>query len=441
MNRTPTVAVPSKQTERRTVLAGTVGTILEWYDYGLYGTASALIFGQLFFSTLSPQTAVLASFATFGVGFLARPLGGIILGQLGDRLGRKAVLVICVALIAGATALMGCLPTFDQVGILAPVLLVVLRFAQGFGTGVELAASLTVVSEGTKKERRGFLTSIAFSGQFIGSSLASVIFLLMTNLPTEQFMSWGWRVPFLLSLVGLVFAIVVRLGLEESAEFTAAKANSAGLRSPLVEAWKHSRRNLLAGFLIPAGQLVCTYMTSTFTMSYISGNLGMAMQMAAVFPLVLSMVTIITIPIVGKLVDRFGARTIFTFGIIFTSLYAFPYFLLLNTKIEAVVFIAGILMPSEASVTLLVPQGKYTPTLFPAGHRLAGFAVSREFATALFAGPTPFIASGLVLLSGGTPWLVAALLIVAQLVAYIGLRISRPRDDNEPATAGELVEA
>ena len=438
-------SMEQSRSERKAVVAGTVGTVLEWYDYGLYGLGSALIFGPLFFANLPPEMATLASFATFAVGFFARPVGGLVLGGLGDRIGRRAVLILCVVMIGLATVGIGLLPTFDQIGVWAPVLLVTLRIIQGFGAGIEVVASVTLISEGAREDRRGFLTSIAYSGQFIGGLLSSGFLLILSSTMTpEAFLGWGWRIPFLAGLLALIFAIIVRIGVEESPQFVQAqqarrvdKGAIAKKPSALVEAWKYSRRSLLATFLIPSGQLVMTYLIATFAISYLT-QIGMSQQFALLYSLLATAaLPIIAYPITGKLVDRFGARRIMFIGFAGIIVFSFPFFAMLNTGDPALALAAGIIFNVLISPLLVAPQGKYIPTLFPVSHRLAGFAGAREISAAVFAGPAPFVASALVLATGGQPWLVAVFLIAGALLSLIGMYIARDIDKtNELAPEG-----
>lgn len=425
MSETTVPLRPGAQSRRATI-AAFAGTALEWFDYGLYGLSAALIFGPVFFSELGATAGVLASFATFGVGFVARPIGGIIFGTLGDRLGRKSILLICISLIGISTFLVGVLPGYAQIGIAAPILLVALRLIQGLGAGVELAASLTFVTESSKAGRRGVTSSIVFSGQFIGSALGILVFLIVSStLSSEDLLAWGWRVPYLVSIIALLFVLIVRATLRDSDEFLVERSTGAVSRFPLVDAWRFSRRNLLASLLIPASQLVGAYLFLTFPSSYLTNTLGMPPSTAPLYSLVLVLSNALAMPFLGMLVDRMGARRVFWLGVITSAVFVIPYFLFLTTGNLAIVLPLGALIYLTSSL-LLVPQGAYARVLFPTRHRLAGFATSREISSAIFAGPAPLIASALVLATGGSQWLVIVFFFVSLVLTVVGLLVARP---------------
>jgi MHS family metabolite:H+ symporter-like MFS transporter len=432
---------PGAQSRRATV-AAFAGTALEWFDYGLYGLSAALIFGPVFFSELGATAGVLASFATFGVGFVARPIGGIIFGTLGDRVGRKTILLICISLIGLSTFLVGVLPGYAQIGITAPILLVALRIIQGLGAGVELAASLTFVTESSKAGRRGVTSSIVFSGQFIGSALGILVFLIVSStLSSEDLLAWGWRVPYLVSIVALLFVLIVRATLRESDEFLVERSAGQVSRFPLVDAWRFSRRNLLASLLIPASQLVGAYLFLTYPSSFLTNTLGMPASTAPLYSLVLVLSNALAMPFLGMLVDRMGARRVFWLGVITSAVFVIPYFLFLATGNLAIVLPLGAVIYLTSSL-LLVPQGAYARVLFPTRHRLAGFATSREISSAVFAGPAPLIASALVLATGGSQWLVIVFFFVSLVLTVVGLLVARPVvEEQAEVTESELESA
>lgn len=441
MSDTSAPVRPGGQSRRATV-AAFAGTALEWFDYGLYGLSAALIFGPVFFSELGATAGVLASFATFGVGFVARPIGGIIFGTLGDRLGRKTILLICISLIGVSTFLIGVLPSYAQIGVVAPVLLVALRIVQGLGAGVELAASLTFVTESSKAGRRGIMSSVVFSGQFIGSALGILTFLIVsTSMNSEDLLAWGWRVPYLVSIIALLFVLIVRVTLRESDEFIVEKSTGNVSRFPLVDAWRFSRRNLIASLLIPAAQLVGAYLFLTFPSSFLVNTLGLPPSTAPLYSLVLVLSNALAMPLLGLMVDRVGARRVFWIGVISSAVLVIPYFLFLESGNLAVVLPFGALIYLTSSI-LLVPQGAYARLLFPTRHRLAGFATSREFASAIFAGPAPLIASALILATGGSSWLVILFFFVALALTALGLWVARPViDEQSDVPATELESA
>ena len=416
---------PGAQSRRATV-AAFAGTGLEWFDYGLYGLSAAVVFGPVFFSQLGATAGVLASLATFGVGFVARPVGGIIFGTIGDRVGRKSILLICIALIGLSTFFVGVLPSYAQIGIVAPVLLVILRIVQGLGAGVELAASLTFVTESSKAGRRGITSSIVFSGQFVGSALGILVFLVVSSsMSSDALLAWGWRIPYLVSIVALLFVLIVRATLRDSDEFLAQRASAEVVRFPLMDAWRGSRRNLLASLLIPSAQLVGAYLFLTFPASYLTNTLGMSPATASAYNLTLVLSNALAMPLLGMLVDRLGSRPVLWIGIVSSAVFVIPYFLFLQSGNLPVILTFGVLIYLTSSI-LLVPQGSFARALFPTRHRLAAFATSREISSAIFAGPAPLVASALVLAAGGSQWLVILFFFVALVLTIVGLVVARP---------------
>jgi len=440
MSGTPPPARPGAQSRRATV-AAFAGTALEWFDYALYGLSAAVVFGPVFFSQLGATAGVLASLATFGVGFAARPIGGIIFGTLGDRIGRKAILLICISLIGVSTFLVGVLPSYAQIGVAAPVLLVALRLVQGLGAGVELAASLTFVTESAAARRRGVMSSLVFSGQFIGSALGTLTFLIVSSsVSPEAFIAWGWRIPYLISIVALIFVLIVRATLRDSDEFLVERAANEIRRFPLGEAWRFSRRNLLASLLVPSAQLVGAYLFVTFPASYLTNTLHFTPATASAYNLSLTLSNAIAIPFIGLLVDRFGTRRVFWVGVVASAVLTIPYFLLLQGGQIGLIIAAGVLM-YLASSTLLVPQGAFARALFPTRYRLAAFATSREISSAIFAGPAPLVASALVIAAGGSQWLVILFFFIALVLTVVGLLTARPVVSEEAEVPASALEA
>lgn len=410
------------RSSRRSAVAGGVGSLIEWYDYGLYGLASALYITPLFFSGSSPFVGSLLTFGTFAVGFAARPLGGFVLGHLGDRWGRKPVLLLSVTLMGVSTALMGLLPTTDTAGLLAPALLVVLRLVQGFGAGAELAGAFVYVAESTRPARRGFYSSFPAASIPVGAVLSSGLFLwLQTSLTDEAMMSWGWRVPFLVSFIGLIVALIVRSRLEEAPEFEQRKRAGGRVRTPLLEMFRADPRAFAAGLLAPTVVGVGFYVTSVFGINYVTKNLGVPSGTTLTASFILSVTAIFTILWAGHLSDRFGAHRVFLFGSVFTMVFAFPFFLLLQTADPVAITVALVVNYAIGWGSVAAAQGRFLPSLFSTEHRFSGVAVTREINSAALAGPAPLIAVALVGAMNGQPWLVAAMLIVAGLLSVAGV--------------------
>ncbi|MGV9798226.1 MFS transporter [Mycobacterium sp. NPDC003449] len=421
--------------ERRVLVAGTVGSVVEWYDFGLFGAASALVIGPLFFSEdLSASAATLAAFATFAVGFFARPVGGMLIANFGDRFGRKPALIFTLVLMGLSTFLMGCLPTYEQIGIWAPILLVTLRLCQGAGAGAELAGTMTIISETIRPSRRAFGTAVPNGATAIGSALGVVTFLIVATLPGDVFLTWGWRIPFLFSAVIFGVAVFIRKRVEEAPEFLAAKARAEQQPAARIPAWRLVRghwRGVLIGFGAMAGHQAMSYITTTFALSYITSTLTMPRSVALTASLIASLIGAFLAAFFGAAADRVGAPKVFAFGAAFCLLMAFPMFALLDTRTPVLIGLALVLTYSVSFGAMAGAQGAFLVDLFPADVRFSGVALCRELAGTLIGGPAPLVAASLVIAGGGKPWLVAVLLGVCCAVTLLSLRIAAVRARRE----------
>lgn len=409
----------------RAVVAATIGTIIEWFDYALYGAASGLIINKLFFPALSPANGVLAAFATFAVGFFARPLGGIVIAHLGDRFGRKPALVFTIALMGLATVAIGLLPTFAQIGVMAPVLLVLFRILQGFGAGAEYAGAVTLVSEYAPPGRQSFLTAILQSATVVGILLSTLCFLVVSALPEEVMLGWGWRVPFLLSALLFFVALYIRRRLDETPEYVEAMEKAASAkresRVPLSELIRHSPRELIFGFLSVTGHNANAYMLSAFTLSYMTNTLGMPRTSALFAVIVAALAGIVVTPLMGALADRIGNAKVYLFGAIFTFCFAMPLFALLETRNVLLAALGMSIAYGIGFGGLAGAQGAFLANLFPTRYRFSGIAITRELNSLLIAGPTPFIASALVAAADGSARYVIAYLMACCAVSAVSI--------------------
>ena len=423
---------PVEQTNiRRAVTAATIGTVIEWFDYALYGAAAGLIINKLFFPQFSESAGVLAAFATFAVGFFSRPLGGIVISHIGDRFGRKPALIFTIALMGASTVAMGLLPTYAQIGIWAPVLLVVLRLLQGFGAGAEYAGAVTLVAEYVPPERKAYYTAYLQAATVVGIMLATLSFLLVSLLSEETLFGWAWRVPFLAS--GLLFfvALYIRKHLDETPEYVAAMEKAAEKRHeaqvPLRELISKSPRELLFGFLSVTGHNANAYILSAFSLSYMTKTLGMTRTDALTAVMIATLTGIITTPIIGALADRVGHAKVYLFGAIFVFCYAFPMFALLDTKNLLLCTIALSIGYGIGFGGLASAQGAFLANLFPTRYRFSGIAMTRELNSVAIAGPTPFIAAALVTAGGGKPTYVVAYLMLCYAATAIAVLAVRSR--------------
>jgi metabolite-proton symporter len=401
---------------RRVMLAAAVGSALEWYDFFIYGMAAALVFGELFFPRLDATTGTLAAFATFGVGFAARPLGGIVFGHLGDRLGRKPVLVLTLLLVGGGTFLIGLLPTYADAGLLAPVLLVLLRLVQGFGAGAEYGGAVILAVEYAPEGKRGLYGSLAPVGVTIGNLLAAGVFAAFSALPREQFMSWGWRVPFLLSIVLVLVGFYIRARVTETPVFREAIAKRRTLRMPVVEVVRHYPRQILVVIGARLAENGLGYLFPVFALSYLTKNLEVPKATALTALMLAHGLSLATIPLFSALSDRIGRRPVYAGAALFSAAFAFPFFLLVESRLPVLIGIAMILAISVGVAGMFGPQAAYFAELFGARLRYSGFALARELGSLLAGGLTPFLSAWLVVQMDGAPWGVAGYIVVMSLV-------------------------
>src|SRR5215211_7349019 len=304
--------------------ASVVGTVMEWYDFFIYAAAAALVFNKLFFPEFSPIAGTMAAFGTYALGFFARPIGGIIFGNLGDKIGRKAILVMTLLLMGIATTLIGVLPTFNQIGIWAAVLLLALRILQGLGAGAEFGGAVIMAAEYSPQGKRGLYASLPCTGVAIGLLLSSGVFALFSSLPEEQFLSWGWRVPFLLSIVIVAVGLYIRLRIMETPVFSRVKESDTEVRWPVLEVVRSQPRNLLVAIGARFSENGNAYIIQTFALTYVATQLGMSDNVALRGVLISSAIGIFTIPLFGALSDRVGRRPVYMFGSAFLALFAFP---------------------------------------------------------------------------------------------------------------------
>lgn len=444
-------ATYDKPAVRRVVGAAAIGTFIEWYDFALYGAASALVFGPLFFPGQSAIGGTLASFAVFAVAFFVRPLGGIVAAHVGDRIGRKPVLIFTVSLMGVATVLVGLLPTYEQIGVWAPILLVVTRMLQGLGAGAEFAGAVTAVSEYAPAHRRAFYTSFAQAAVGASISLSTALFALLAMLPRDVLLAWAWRIPFLASAVIFLVAIFIRRRIEETPAFVRAADETAvdiatPVKVPLFTALKESPRALLVGILCGSGLNVAGYAINTFSLSYVKNTLGMPATVATLGVVAAAGSSVVTVPLFGRLADRYGRRPILAFGAIFMALYIWPYFALLDTRNPVVVVLAMTVAYGVGQSAMLGAQSAFLSELYATRYRFTGIAASREINVMLLGGTTPFIATALVQAAGGSPWLVVVFLVACQMVTLVALGIARPaaehvgfQDDSAPAQAPSVA--
>ncbi len=405
----------------RVVLAASIGSALEWYDFFLYGTAAALVFGELFFPKSDPVVGTLLSFLTFGVGFVFRPLGGIIFGILGDRYGRKPVLVATLLMIGLGTTAIGFLPTYSQIGVWAPILLVAMRIVQGLGAGAEYGGAVIYLVENAPANHRGFWGGFAPLGVSVGNLLAAGAFALVSMLPHDAMMSWGWRLPFLASFVLILVGLYVRLRITETPVFAAAVlARGMVEKNPAMEAMRHHPRNFLVVLGARMAENGLGYFFPVFGLSYVIKTLGVPNSEALSALMLAFVIELFAILGFAALSDRVGRRPVYLFGALAGVALAFPFFWMVGTKQWIWIALAFILARAVVTAAMFGPQAAYFAELFPPQRRFAGFAFARELGSLLSGGPAPFVATALVA-AYGSWWPVACYAIFLSLCTVIAI--------------------
>jgi MHS family shikimate/dehydroshikimate transporter-like MFS transporter len=384
------------------VFASCVGTIIEWYDFLIYATAAALVFNKAFFPTFDPLAGTLAALGSYAVGFLARPLGGALFGHFGDRLGRKSMLVLTLFIMGLSTFLIGLLPTYASIGVLAPILLILLRVVQGIGLGGEWGGASLMVLEHAPADRRGFYTSFVQIGFPIGLVLATLMFALVSKLPDADFALWGWRIPFLISIVLLAIGTFVRSRVPETPVFEALKARGGLSKNPVGEAVSKNGRMFLIAVGLKLSEVSWVYMLTVFVVGYATSKLGIPKQQMLDCVLYAALFELISLPFFGWLCDRIGRRPLYILGALFTILFAFPLFWMLESKSAALITTAIIIAMNFGHGMMFGPESAYFPELFGPGVRYSGASFGFQVSAAIGGGFAPIIATAMVGYLGGT---------------------------------------
>ncbi|WP_188188125.1 MFS transporter [Nonomuraea sp. SYSU D8015] len=413
---------------KRVVLGALVGTALEWYDFFIYGTAAALVFNQLFFTDADPAAGTIAAFATFGVGFVVRPFGGVLFGHLGDRIGRRSTLIITTVIMGVSTGLIGLLPTYPSIGVAAPLLLTLLRVCQGLGAGAEFGGAATLLAEHAPPGRRGYYASYAQTGVQIGLVLGTSAFLLVQLMPREDFLSWGWRLPFLVSFALIGVALYVRLRVAESPVFREMERSREIVKLPIRDALARYPRNFLIGVGAHINDTAVVYTLATFSVAYATQRLGLSSRTALLGVILFGLTVIVLQPFYGRLSDRVGRRPLNLFSVVFVAVFVYPYFVMVETGVPVVVWLAMMIMGALGFAPQVAVQPVFYAELFGARVRYTGFAASRELGAAL-AGFSPLIGAALAARMGGRPWLVAAFLVGTAVISFWAFWASRETKD------------
>jgi MFS transporter, MHS family, shikimate and dehydroshikimate transport protein len=414
------------QSVRKVALASFVGTTIEWYDFFLYGTAAALVFGDLFFPEAEPVVGTLLAFSTYAVGFAARPIGGIVFGHFGDRIGRKSMLVLSLLIMGVATFLIGCLPTFASIGVMAPILLVVLRFAQGIGVGGEWGGAVLMSVEHAPPGRRGFFGSWPQMGVPAGLLLSTSAFAIVQGMTSESaFLSWGWRIPFLASAVLVAVGLFIRLRLMESPAFQRVKETKTEAPKPIVDVVRKYPREVLVAMGMRVAENGAFYILTVFVLAYGEDELGLSKNTMLTGVIIAAAIGLVTVPLFGALSDRVGRRPLYLAGAVVTTLWAFPLFGLLNTESPVLIWLAIVVGVNLGHDLMYGPQAAYFAELFGTRVRYSGASLGYQLASVFAGGFAPLIATALLAAGDGSPTLVALYVTAMGLISVVATLFAR----------------
>jgi MFS family permease len=424
---------------RRAVIAATIGTTIEWYDFFLYSTASGLVFARLFFPENDPLTGTLNAFGIYFVGFLARPVGAAIFGHYGDRVGRKATLIATLILMGLGTFLVALVPGYDQIGIWGAVILSILRFIQGVGVGGEWGGSVLMAMEWSKHGRRGFAASWPQFGVPAGLLLANLAVLLFSLISGNSFQAWGWRVPFVLSLLLVFVGLWIRLGILETPGFARLVAEKRIEKQPVMEVIKRHPKEIILGCLARVSEQAPFYVFTAFILAYGTGTLGFSRDFILTPVLVASALGFFLIPFFGHLSDKLGRKPVYMAGAALTGIFGFVYFGLLDTRVAPLAFlaIALSLVPHNMQYG---PQAAMIAESFPTRLRYSGASISYQLSSIIAGGPAPLIATALF---GAykTGFAVAGYILVCAIITLVAVAMMRERARSDIEVEWDEVEA
>ena len=433
-------AADEDKSMRRVVMASVIGTTVEWYDFLLYGTAAALVFNRLFFPAFDPLMGTLAALASFAVGFIARPLGGVIFGHFGDRIGRKSMLMLTMFLMGGGTFAIGLLPTYEQIGIWAPIALVVLRIIQGLSVGGEWGGAALMVIEHSSDKRRGYFGSLVQVGFPLGLLASTGMLTWMSLMPDEQFLSWGWRVPFLVSIVLVAIGFYIRMKVVESPIFEASQQSNETKKekAPFFQILSEHRKNLALSIGLKVCEVAWVYILTVFVIVYGTNTLGVPKDVILNGVLLGAALEIGFIPFFGWLSDKVGRRTLYYFGTAFVMLAVYPLFLSLDSQNHTLIILAIAACMVFGHGPMYGPQAAYLPELFGTRVRYSGASLGCQVAAGVGGGLAPMLATWLLAMNGHY-WGVIAMVLVLCLITLWATYASPETaggDLNNPAHLG-----
>lgn len=414
----------------RAAIASTIGTSIEWYDFFLYGSAAALVFPKLFFPKSDPLAGALISFATYAVGFAARPVGAAIFGHYGDKIGRKGTLIVTLLLMGLATTAVGLLPSYASIGIWGGVLLTLLRILQGIGVGGEWGGSVLLSMEWGSNRRRGLVASWPQLGVPIGLIMGNGALLVVSRLTGPAFLTTGWRIPFLLSLVLVAVGLYIRLGIAETPLFRRLLERQRIERQPVAEVFRRNSREIILSAFLRVSEQAPFYIFTAFVLAYGTKQLKFSNDFMLVGVFLGAVLSLVTVPLAGHLSDRYGRRLVYTIGIVLVGLYAFPYFALLDTRVASLALIAVVLslIPHDLQYG---PQAALIAESFTGRLRYSGASIGYQLASVIAGGPAPLIATALLAAyKSSVP--IAIYIVVCALVSLVAVRLlpDRSRADH-----------
>lgn len=406
---------------KKVLIASLTGSAIEWFDYFLYGTAAALVFNKIFFPMVDPVIGLILSYLSFSLTFFIRPIGGVVFAHIGDRIGRKKTLVLTLSLMGGATVMIGLLPTYEMIGIWAPILLILMRIIQGMGIGGEWGGALLLAYEYAPEKRKGFFGSIPQAGVTIGMLMATFIVSLMTLFSEEDFLSWGWRIPFLLSSVLVLLGLWIRRDIDETPDFQKVKQSGQVAKAPLRETLTHHWREVLIAAGLKVVETAPFYIFSTFVVSYATTTLTYQKSQALEAVTLGALVATVMIPLMGLLSDKVGRKRMYAVSVCLLGLFIVPWFLLLNTGTTWGIVLATVVMFGILWAPVTAVLGTLCSEIFSANVRYTGITLGYQIGAALAGGTAPLIATGLLAKYNGDWVPVAWYLIVTVAISLTAI--------------------
>ncbi|RTM91608.1 MFS transporter [Enterobacter roggenkampii] len=414
---------------KKVLIASLTGSAIEWFDYFLYGTAAALVFNKIFFPMVDPVIGLILSYLSFSLTFFIRPIGGVLFAHIGDRIGRKKTLVLTLSLMGGATVMIGLLPTYEMIGLWAPALLILMRIIQGMGIGGEWGGALLLAYEYAPEKRKGFFGSIPQAGVTIGMLMATFIVSLMTLFSEEDFLSWGWRIPFLLSSVLVLLGLWIRKDIDETPDFQKVKVSGQVAKAPLRDTLKHHWREVLIAAGLKVVETAPFYIFSTFVVSYATSTLTYQKSQALEAVTLGALVATIMIPLMGLLSDKVGRQRMYAISVFVLGLFIVPWFMLLNTGTTWGIVLATVIAFGVLWAPVTAVLGTLCSEIFSANVRYTGITLGYQLGAALAGGTAPLIATGLLAKYDGdwvpVAWYLAVTVTISLIAIFCASRVKR----------------